>query len=260
MPSSPAYDIAAWRKQIPLLASCIPMNNCSQAPQTDATRAAADRYLDSWNTIGMDWDAWMREVALAKAEFAKLINASPDEIAVFSSVSEAASAVASAIDFGAKRRSVLASEMEFPTVGHVWLAQQPRGAELNWVPVANGTIAAADYESRITNGTAIVSACHGFYLNGFIQDLGRIAKAAHAHGALLFADAYQTLGAVPVTLPVMVRLLIESFARILPLAIPVPELTETPTVIVPMVPSDQTPPLRGPSLPTIEPPMSTLPM
>ena len=76
------------------------MNNCSQAPQTDATRAAAERYLDSWNTSGMDWDAWMAEVALAKAEFAKLIGATADDIAVFSSVSEAASAVASAIDFG----------------------------------------------------------------------------------------------------------------------------------------------------------------
>jgi hypothetical protein len=35
----------------------------------------------------MDWDAWVEEVQLAKQEFARLINASPDEIAVFSSVS-----------------------------------------------------------------------------------------------------------------------------------------------------------------------------
>src|SRR6185437_9438513 len=53
----PDYDLDAWRGQIPLLASCIPMNNCSQAPQTVATRAAAERYLDSWNERGMDWYA-----------------------------------------------------------------------------------------------------------------------------------------------------------------------------------------------------------
>ena len=41
----------------------------------------------------------MTEVHLAKEEFARLINAAPDEIAVFSSVSEATSAVASALDF-----------------------------------------------------------------------------------------------------------------------------------------------------------------
>ena len=100
----PGYDIDAWRRRIPLVESCVPMNNCSQAPQTDATRAAAERYLHSWNRSGMDWDAWMSEVALAKAEFAKLIGATAADIAVFSSVSEAASAVASALEFGGGRR------------------------------------------------------------------------------------------------------------------------------------------------------------
>src|SRR4051812_29765722 len=95
----PSYDIAAWRRTIPLLGFLVPMNNCSQAPQTDRTRGAAERYLESWNTSGMDWDAWVDEIARAKAEFARLINASPSDIAIFGSVSEATSAVASAIDF-----------------------------------------------------------------------------------------------------------------------------------------------------------------
>ena len=194
----PAYDIEFWRRQIPLLAHSIPMNNCSQAPQSSATRAAAERYLESWNTNGMDWDAWMAEVALAKEAFASLVNASADEIAVFSSVSEAASAVASALDFSGRSRKVLVSEAEFPTVAHVWLAQKQRGARISWIPVQDGTIELAAYESRIDDETVIVSACHGYYLNGFTQDLARIATAAHSHGALLFADAYQTLGAAPV--------------------------------------------------------------
>src|SRR5215469_13311584 len=90
---SPSYDLARLRRSIPILASMIPMNNCSQAPQTTATRAAAERYLESWNTRGMDWDAWVAEVEAARGEFARLINAATDEIAVFSSVSEATSAV-----------------------------------------------------------------------------------------------------------------------------------------------------------------------
>src|SRR3954467_6470075 len=110
--SAPSYDLATWRARIPLLGSLIPMNNCSQAPQTDLTRAAAERYLDSWNQSGMDWDAWMQEVHLAKQEFASLINASVDEIAAFSSVSEATSAVASALDFSGPRAGVLVTEAE----------------------------------------------------------------------------------------------------------------------------------------------------
>jgi len=194
----PAYDIDAWRRRIPLLASCIPMNNCSQAPQTDVTRAAAERYLDSWNRSGMDWDAWMAEVALAKDAFAKLIGAATSDIAVFGSVSAAASAVASALDLESERRRIVVSGMEFPGVAHVWLAQRRHGAHVCQIPVRDDVIEPNDYDSLIDERTALVSACHGWYVNGFVQDVGRIAARARAAGALSFVDAYQTLGAVPV--------------------------------------------------------------
>ncbi len=195
---APPYDLATLRRSIPILASMIPMNNCSQAPQTTATRAAAERYLESWSTRGMDWDAWMAEVDAAKREFARLINASADEIAVFSSVSEATSAVASALDFTGARDKVAVTEAEFPTIGHVWLAQRPRRVRIEWIPVHDGRIDAREYERVVDDRTAIVSACHGYYLNGFKQDLSRLVSAAHDRGALLYIDAYQTLGTVPV--------------------------------------------------------------
>ena len=197
MITSPGYDLAAWRARIPLLSSLIPMNNCSQAPQSLPTRAAAERYLESWNRDGMDWEGWLAEVALAKGEFARLVNACVDEIAVFSSVSEATSAIASALEF-TRRRKVVVTEAEFPTVGHVWLAQEPRGARVTWIPVHDGAIDPAEYDRQVDDDTAIVSACHGYYLNGHLQDLSHIAARVHAHGALLYVDAYQTLGAVPV--------------------------------------------------------------
>ncbi|MGH7649531.1 MAG: aminotransferase class V-fold PLP-dependent enzyme [Gemmatimonadaceae bacterium] len=196
--ATPDYDIDAWRAQIPLLASCIPMNNCSQAPQTDATRAAAVRYLDSWNQRGMDWEAWLTEVALAKAEFAKLIGAAPSDIAVFSSVSEAASAVASALDFSGRRTGIVVSEAEFPSVAHVWLAQRPRGASVSFAPVCDGVIDPSVYDTLIDDRTALVAACHSYYANGFIQDVRRIAARARDAQVLSFVDAYQSLGVVPV--------------------------------------------------------------
>ena len=174
------------------------MNNCSQAPQVDSTRAAAERYLDSWNRAGMDWDAWMNEVRLAKAEFARLIGAAADDIAVFSSVSEATSAVASAIDFSGTRSKVVVSEAEFPTVAHFWLAQERRGGKIVWAPARDGMIDPAEYDTRVDESTAVVSACHAYYQNGFIQDIGRVAARARTMGALSYIDAYQSLGAVPV--------------------------------------------------------------
>ena len=196
--NAPAYDLPALRRTIPILGALIPMNNCSQAPQTTATRAAAERYLESWNTRGMDWDAWMGEIDAAKREFARLINASPDEIAVFSSVSGATSAVASAIDFSRSRSKVVVTEAEFPTIGHVWLAQRRRGARVEWVPVCEGVVDPNAYDQIVDSTTAVVSATHGYFLDGFMQDLPSVIATAHQHGALVYIDGYQTLGTVPV--------------------------------------------------------------
>jgi selenocysteine lyase/cysteine desulfurase len=196
--TAPPYDIDALRGRIPLLKSMIPMNNCSQAPQTTATRAAAEFYLETWNQSGMDWDEWMDQVRRAKEEFATLIGASTDEIALFSSVSEATSALASALDFTGKRRKLVVSEAEFPTVGQVWLAQEKRGAQVQWAAVRDGAVDPCEYELHVDRETVLVSACHGYYLDGALQDIARLAALAHSHDALLFVDAYQTLGAVPV--------------------------------------------------------------
>jgi selenocysteine lyase/cysteine desulfurase len=202
--TQPAYDIDRWRARIPLLRAAIPMNNCSQAPQTDTTRAAADAYLDSWARDGMDWDTWVGEVERARQSFARLINAHIDEVAVTSSVSQATSALASALPFDGERRRVLASAAEFPTVGHVWLAQEPRGAQVHWVPMAStGTIDVGEYDARIDERTRVVSACHAYFVNGFKHDVAAIARLAHARGALLFVDAYQTLGTEPIDVKAM---------------------------------------------------------
>jgi selenocysteine lyase/cysteine desulfurase len=113
-------------------------------------------------------------------------------------VSEAASAVASALDLAGERSKIVVSEAEFPTVAHVWLAQERRGGRVTWAPVHDGTIDPAVYDTLVDDHTALVSACHGYYLNGFMQDTTRIAARARDAGALSFLDAYQTLGTVPV--------------------------------------------------------------
>jgi selenocysteine lyase/cysteine desulfurase len=178
------------------------MNNCSQAPLCEATRVAAEEFLASWNARGMDWERWMEEVELAKREFAELINAGPDEIAAVTSVSHATSVIATAIDFGGDRNGVVASAGEFPTVGHVWLAQERNGAgggaRVSWVPLRDGALEVEDYARLVDERTAIVSATHAYYVNGFVQDIAAIAKIAHDRGALVFVDGYQSLGTMPV--------------------------------------------------------------
>ncbi|MHB1344078.1 MAG: aminotransferase class V-fold PLP-dependent enzyme [Thermoleophilia bacterium] len=199
----PAYDLQAWRRRIPILKSMIVMNNCSQAPQLDVTREAAEAYLDSWNKAGMDWDAWMAETHKAKVEFARLINASPDDIAVSSSVSEVTASLAGSLDLSGERRRLVTTEAEFPSVAYVWQAHAKYGLEVDWVPVRDDIVDIEDYDGAIDERTLLVSACHAYYQNGYLQDVAAIARKAHDSGALLYVDAYQTMGVSTVDVQAM---------------------------------------------------------
>lgn len=185
-----------WQGEFPLLAHTIHVANCSQAPQAKRVRRAIEDYLDSWLTAGMDWEYWIEETIKAKHEFARLINASPDEIALSTSVSEATASIASALDPLGARRRILTTEAEFPTVGHVWLASQKYGYKVDYVPVRNGEILLEDYRRLLDEETVLTSVTHVYYQNGFKQDLGAIARIIHEKGSLFYVDAYQSLGTV----------------------------------------------------------------
>lgn len=191
-------DIERWREEFPILKNIIHVANCSQSAQSKRVRSAINRYLDNWLTVGMDWEYWMEEVFKAKAEFAKLINADVSEIAISTSVSEAVASIASAIDFSGKRKKIVTTEAEFPTVAHVWLAHQKYGGKVDFVPVHNGEISMEQYEKYVDEDTILASITHVYYYNGFKQNISEIADLCHQKGAMVLVDAYQSLGTTPV--------------------------------------------------------------
>ena len=195
--SSPPFDMEYWRKQFPLLSTHVHVANCSHAPQSTFTRNAVLEYLENWNTAGMDWDRWMEEVYHSKEEFAKIINADPSEIAVGTSVSELTSAIASSLPLNTKRKKVVVTDAEFPTVGHVWQANQKYGFNVQFIPVKDGLIDISDYDRYVDEDTIIASITDVYYYNGFKQDLKSIIPKIHEKGSLAYVDAYQGLGTHP---------------------------------------------------------------
>ena len=105
-------DILKWREEFPILKNIIHVGNCSQSAQAKRVRAAINAYLENWLTVGMDWGAWVEEVNLAKAEFAKLIGADVEEISVGSCASDHCNSIASALDFSGKRSKIVTTEIE----------------------------------------------------------------------------------------------------------------------------------------------------
>ena len=190
--------LAKWREEFPILGEAVQVSSCSQSAQSTRVRESIIRYLDSWRYRGMDWSYWCEEVVNAKAEFAKLIGADLDEIAAVMSVSDALGGLASALDFSGKRNKIVTTEIEFPTVGHIWLANEKNGCKVDFVPVRDGQVDVNEYEKHIDETTLITSVAHVYYLNGFKQDLDAIVEIAHRKGSLVLVDGYQACGSVPV--------------------------------------------------------------
>lgn len=192
-------EIDMWRESFPILERVAHLGNCSQGAQSKQVLAGIRRYLDNWGGVGMDWDSWVEEVDAAKAEFAKLIGADKEEIAVAASVSDLVSSIANSLDYTGKRNKIVVTDAEFPTVDYIWLANQRHGAKVDFISVnENHEIDINEYERYIDENTLLTSATHVYYLNGFKQDAAKMAEIAHRKGSLFLLDSYQCLGTEPV--------------------------------------------------------------
>jgi selenocysteine lyase/cysteine desulfurase len=170
------FPFAKEREQFPILNEKTQLSSCSQSAMSNYVKAAMNEYTESWSRDGMDWMGWMERVERAKASFASLINASPDEIAVLSSVSECASSIASALTFSKGRNKIFTTEIDFPCIGHVWLAQQERGGEVHFIPSENNKVPLEYYEKYVDEQTVVTSIPHVSYYNGFKQDIKKLLQ------------------------------------------------------------------------------------
>jgi len=169
------------------------LNSCSQGPLSDAVQAGLENFISSWHEQGSPWELWVNRYEEARTAFAQLINASPDEVAIVTSASAGINSIASALSFQ-ERKKVVMGEFEFPTMGHIWLAQRARGAEVKFVGAEGNRIPAVNYEKMVDRHTLLVPLTHVCFKNGFRSEVNAITQIAHRSGALIMLDDYQDCG------------------------------------------------------------------
>jgi selenocysteine lyase/cysteine desulfurase len=190
-------QVLAVRSRFPVLASKIYLNSCSQGALSDAVEDGFREYVASWHAHGSPWDIWVERYEAARSQFATFIGATAGEVAVVPYASAGINSVASALTFDQRRKIVL-GEFEFPTMGHIWLAQQKRGAQVEFVSAIGDRIPTAGYERAIDRNTLIVPLTGVCFMNGFRSPVREIVQLAHANGALVMLDDYQDCGTRPV--------------------------------------------------------------
>ena len=146
--------------------------------------AALETALDEWQHGRTGFSGWDESVSRARAAFARLARVDAGCVAIGSAVSAFAGLVAAALPPGAR---VLGAEGDFTSVLFPFLAQSPRGVEVELVPLDRLPEALAPRHDLVAFST-VQSA------DGRIADLDAILAAAAAHGVRTFADTTQSSG------------------------------------------------------------------
>ena len=195
-----ALGLAKYRGEFPIFKDRIYLNTCSLGALGERSRRKVAEFLDQWQSRGAAawYDVWWEALGDLRARYSRIVNARPNEIALAPSISVALSAVAGSLDYK-RRPKVVITSLDFPTVAYQWLAKVPQGVELVVVESPDNISVPVEAIARaVDDRTALVVTSHVYFTTGAIQDIKRVAEAAHAHGALCLIDAYQSVGQIPV--------------------------------------------------------------
>jgi selenocysteine lyase/cysteine desulfurase len=199
-------ELLRYRDEFPLLAATRYLNTCSLGALPARGRAKLDEFLAQWDRLGASawYGFWMDELATLREDFGWVIGRPGSEIALAPNVSVALASVASGLDElhrgdrAAPRRRVITTALDFPTLGHQWLARAPLGVELVVLPSPDGlSVPLEAFEGAVDERTALVATGHTYFTTGAVQDVAGLAGLCHERGALLLIDAYQATGLIP---------------------------------------------------------------
>lgn len=201
-PSPAANPLAHWRREFPVFDRSIYLNSCSLGPLSRQARERVAGCLDAWDARGAaNWyDVWWAALDELRRRYARLLGAAPAEIALHSSVSSILGVIGSGLDTS-RRRRVVTTALDFPTLPYQWLA---RDVEVVLLESADGvSVAVEQFERAVNDTTALVATSHVYFTSGAIQDVAAIADVAHRAGALCLIDGYQAAGQIPVDAPAL---------------------------------------------------------
>lgn len=190
------------RDEFPTLASGIHLLSHSLGPVPRAVRESMLDYCDAWehHTSEDAWaTSWWELSRRVGDRLARILGAAPASVQIQPNASIALATVASCFDFNNGRRNkVITTELDFPSMEYIWDAQRQIGARVEVIKSPDGiSVPLEQVLEAIDDETCLVALAHTSYRSSYRIDAPAIAERAHAKGALVLLDVYQSAGVVP---------------------------------------------------------------
>lgn len=182
-----------YRSEFPITQNLIYLNHAGVAPLCRRAAAAMKDLAEDAHQFGSyHYDQWLAAYEGLRTATARLINASPREIALTKNTSEGVATVALGIDWRPGDR-VVAFKEEFPANYYPWKRLENQGVEVVWLSVTDPL----DKIDAACRGAKLLAISFVQFLSGFRADLTGIGNICEDHGCFFFVDAIQGLGAFP---------------------------------------------------------------
>ena len=136
-------------------------------------------------------------VKRVKADYAALINATPEELAFIPNTSTGENLVVRGLGIPASGGNVVTDALHFDGAILHLQALRAQGLELRMAMPREGRVDLSDLDKLIDRKTRLVEVSLVAMYNGFQHDLAAVCELAHSRGAYVYADIIQGVGAVP---------------------------------------------------------------
>ena len=192
--------LLAWRSEFPILADTTYMVSHSLGAMPKRTSAALQEFADTWATRGVRaWhEGWWEMPVTIGNLLGTIIGAGEGEVVMHQNVSVCQSLVVSCFDWSGPRNKLVTDGLNFPSNDYIYHPLKRQGAEIVSVASPDSVTLPLDLLlEAIDERTQLVSVSHIAFRSSYMQDLAAIVKHAHAKGAMVVADIYQSAGIVP---------------------------------------------------------------
>lgn len=170
------------------------LNSADTHPMSDASAEAVAAYLSGRRRYGFERARDVRSAA--RAGFARLINATPEEVAVVPSTQVAENLVGQAIGLG-PHAGVLTDSFHYYGSLALYGQRAAEGMPLAVVAPRDNHIRLEDMMAAVTPQTRLIALTTVCNVNGFEHDLEAVCEFAHSRGILVYTDIVQSVGAIP---------------------------------------------------------------
>lgn len=187
------------RNEFPTLASGIHLLSHSLGPVPRTARESMLAYIDAWehHTSEDAWaTSWWELSRRVGDRIARILGGAPGSVQIEPNASLALATVASCFDFkSGDRRKVVTTALDFPSMDYFWDGQRQIGAKIEVVPSSHGiSVPLERILDAIDSETCLVALSHTAYCSSSRVDAAAIVERAHAKGALVLLDVYQSAG------------------------------------------------------------------